>query len=593
MQRDRRRRPTTRRWVGLLALVVLLGAGWVALALTRSGSTDDRSTAPDSARETRAIHVAPDGDDTGEGTATAPKRTLQEAIRAASAGDTITVHAGTYHEALKIENRPGLKLVAAPGAEVWLDGSVVVDGWSPDSGRWVSRGWSVSFDSSPTYSWGEPDSTRPGWGFVDPAYPLAAHPDQVWVDGERQVQVGAESEVGPGTFYVDEQDDALVLGSDPTKRTVTASAQAQALRIRSDGVLVRGIGIRGYAPSVPHMGAVTVEAPDVSLERVAVTDNATTGLHVMSEGVTLHDVTLERNGMMGLSATEADGLELVRVTVRDNNLERFNRSPAAGGAKIGRSSGIVVRDSVFASNLANGLWFDESVYGATLVHSRVLDNAGHGVSVEVSGRATIVGNVIARNADNGLKLNDTEDVMVWNNTFVDNNRSINVVQDSRDLDPEGSYRAPDVPLSWQTRSVAIRNNVIAYTGAASGGEDRSRTCLLCVEDFSGRWTAAEMDVTALGNVYNRPDVESPRWMIVWSRRDKDPFVFRNVEQFRATVQQEETGAEVTGAPILTDDLRPVAALEQLYGTIAQPLPDDLAELTGRPAGERHLGAWGG
>jgi hypothetical protein len=589
-QRDDRR-STRRRWAGILALALLLGTGGLALALTRSGSTDDGSTVSDGARRTRTIHVATDGDDAGEGTSTAPKRTVQEAIRASGAGDTVMVHAGTYHEELKIESRPGLQLVAAPGAEVWLDGSVVVDAWSRDGGRWISRGWGTHFDASPTYSRGQPDSTLPGWGFVDPAHPLAAHPDQVWLDGERQVQVGSTSEVVPGTFYVDDETDELVLGSDPTGRTVTASAQVRALRIRSAGVLVRGIGIRGYAPSVPDMGAVTIEAPDVTLGGVAVTDNATTGVHVMGEGARLHDVTLERNGMLGLSATGADGLELVRVTVRDNNVERFNKSPAAGGAKIGRSSGVLVRDSVFVGNLANGLWFDESVDGVTLVHSRVLENLGHGVSIEVSGHAAVVGNVIARNAENGLKLNDTEDVRVWNNTFVDNNRSINVVQDSRDLDPGGSYRAPDLPLSWQTRSVAIRNNVIAFTGAASAGQDRARTCLLCVEDFSGRWTAAEMDVTALGNVYHRPDVASPRWMIVWARRDKDPFVFRSVEQFRATVHQEQAGAELTGAPVLTADLRPEPALEELYGSVAQPLPDDLAELTGRPAGERHLGAW--
>jgi parallel beta-helix repeat protein len=580
-------------WAALLALVLLLGAGGLALSLADTGpATNDGAVLPDGAREQRTVHVAADGDDTAEGTAAAPKRTLQAAVTESEAGDTIMVHAGTYHEELKIENRPGLRVVAAPGAEVWLDGSVVVPAWSRDGELWVSRGWSAEFDSSPTYSWGQQDGERHGWSFVSPEYPLAAHPDQVWIDGERQVQVGSRAEVRPGTFYVDYEHDDMFLGSDPTGRTVTASAQARALRILSAGVLVRGIGIRKYAPSVPHMGALTVEAPDVTLEHVALTDNATTGMHVLSKGVKLHDVTLERNGMMGLSATEADGLELVRVMVRDNNLERFNKSPAAGGAKIGRSSEILIQDSVFAGNLGNGLWFDESVYGVTLLQSHVLDNSGHGVSIEVSGHATVMGNVIARNAGNGLKLNDSEDVRVWNNTFVDNVRSINVVQDNRDVDPGGTYRDPELPLRWQTQGIAIRNNVIAATGATQGGADRSRTCLLCVEDFSGRWTAAEMNVTALGNVYQRPDATSPKWMVVWARRDKDPYVFRTVEDFRATVHQEETGVQIIGTSVLSDDFRPAPALEHLYGSVAQPLPDDLAQLAGRPVGDRHLGAWG-
>src|SRR5690606_40918212 len=87
--------------------------------------------------------------------------------------------------------------------------------------------------------------------------------------------VGTRDEVGEGTFFVDHEQDELVLGSSPDGRTVTASALTRALRIRSEGMVVRGIGIRKYAPSVPHMGAVTVEAPRVVLDGVAVTDSAT------------------------------------------------------------------------------------------------------------------------------------------------------------------------------------------------------------------------------------------------------------------------------------------------------------------------------
>ena len=212
---------------------------------------------------------------------------------------------------------------------------------------------------------------------------------------------------------------------------------------------------------------------------------------------------------------------------------------------------------MFADNLANGLWFDESVYDIKLLNSRVLDNAGHGVSIEISGKAIVMGNVIARNRDNGLKVNNSEDVQVWNNTFADNNRSINVVQDDRDLNSQGSFRDPDMPLTWRTQSVVIRNNVISRTGAVPlpAGEDQSRNCLLCVEDFSGRWTAAEMDVTALGNVYHRASASAPKWIVVWARRSKDPYVFRSVSQFSRTAHQEDSGVMYTGRPILTDDLQ--------------------------------------
>lgn len=569
-----------------VSIVLLLVAAVLAHGPDLPGGDQDE-TQPASgatAPPVRTIHVATDGDDSATGTESDPKRTVTAAVTASAAGDTIVVHAGTYREELKIENRSGLQLAAAPGAEVWLDGSVVVDGWVRDGETWVAEGWTVEFDSSPTYSWGAPDHDRPGWSFIDPDYPLAAHPDQVWVDDERLVQVGTRDEVGEGTFFVDHEQDELVLGSSPDGRTVTASALTRALRIRSEGMVVRGIGIRKYAPSVPHMGAVTVEAPRVVLDGVAVTDSATSGIHVLSSDVQLEDVLLTRNGKIGLTATEADNLQLVRVTAEQNNVEHFNTSPAAGGVKIGRSEAVLVRDSVFSDNEATGIWFDESVYDLTLVNSRMVGNARHGASVELTGKAVVAGNVIAGNGGNGLKLNDAEDVEVWNNTFVDNHRSINIVQDDRDVNPRGSFHDPDLPLTWKTQDIAIRNNVLARTSAALPEEDGSRICMLCVEDYSGRWTAAEMDVTALGNAYSRPDTMSPKWVVVWSRRDKDPFVFRTLDDFRRTVYQEGDGAELTGTPVVTDDLRPLPALERLYSTVAQPLPRHIAELVGRPAG---------
>ncbi|GAA1426492.1 hypothetical protein GCM10009616_01190 [Microlunatus lacustris] len=594
MQPQQLGRPSTRSWAVALALTLVLGSGSLAFGLAQGESEPAPvPSAQPAPRTPRTVHVATDGNDEAEGGRSTPVRTVRAAVKRSGPGDTVVVHAGTYREELKIENRPGLSLVAAPGEEVWLDGSVVVPGWTGDGSRWVSRGWTEDFDPSPTYSWGQPDNEKSGWNFVSPDHPMAAHPDQVWVDGERQLQVGSRGEIRAGTFYVDQARDELVLGTDPTGRTVTASAETRALRVRSAGMLIRGIGFRRYAPSVPHMGAITVEAPDVTFDQVRVSDNATTGMHIMSSGVQLRDVTIARNGMMGLTGTHSDDLELTRVTAEDNNLEQFNQSPAAGGVKIGRSSGVLIRDSVFAGNLANGLWFDESVHDIRLLGSRIVDNSGHGVSIELSGKAVVVDNVIARNGGNGLKANNAEDVAVWNNTFADNNRSINVVQDDRDLDPQGSFRDPDLPLTWQTQGVTIRNNIVVHSGARTlpSGPDGSRTCLLCVEDFSGRWTAAEMDVTALGNAYQRPDATSPRWVVVWARRSKDPYVFRTLDQFRQTVRQEETGRLFTGTPVLDEDLKPLPVLQRLTREIAQPLPEDLAVVTGRPAGTRHLGAW--
>ena len=99
---------------------------------------------------------------------------------------------------------------------------------------------------------------------------MAAHPDQVWIDGARQAQKKSLAEVGAGGFYLDEATSQLYVGSDPTSKEVRASVLQQALSVRAPGVVLRGIGIRRYAPSVWQMAAVVMEKPDAVIENVVV-----------------------------------------------------------------------------------------------------------------------------------------------------------------------------------------------------------------------------------------------------------------------------------------------------------------------------------
>ena len=119
------------------------------------------------------------------------------------------------------------------------------------------------------------------------------------------------------------------------------------------------------------MGAVTVERPGVVIENVAITDSATTGLYVAAAAnATLRNLYVARSGMLGLGASNADHLTIERVLSEDNNTEHFNTAPVSGGAKITRSRGVIVRDSIFRNNDGPGLWMDESVYDMTITRQR-------------------------------------------------------------------------------------------------------------------------------------------------------------------------------------------------------------------------------
>lgn len=529
----------------------------------------------------RTLHVAGRGNDDARGSERRPLRTIGEALDRARDGSTIVVHRGVYRESVKIEGLTGITLTAAPGDRVWLDGSRRVRRWEPTGSAWVSTGWTSEFDASPTYTWGEEDSDEAHWQFVDPAHPMAAHPDQVWIDDVAQAQVGSLAAVGPGRFYVDEEADRLYLGSDPTGRDVRASVLAKGLSVRASGTRVDGIGVRRFASSVPHMGTVTVEAPWVRLVDVSIEQNATTGLHVMEPNVRLTGVSLVRNGMMGLTTNGADHLRIDRLRAIGNNRERFNYSPAAGGVKLGRSRHIVVRDSVFRGNLGTGLWFDESVVDVEVLSSRLTRNAGHGLSLELSGDVLVAGNVLARNGGNGIKVNDTSDVEIWNNTFAGNHREINIVQDRRDIDSQGSYLDPSSALTFRNGPVVVSNNVFSRT--ARGSE-----CLLCVEDYSGRWSAEDMKISTNGNLYLR-SARRPVSMFLWSRGD-DAASYKSLRAFRQATDQERRGRELRGARVVRAGYGLTPRVRRLAATTARPVPRRIARLLDLPAGARRLGA---
>lgn len=90
---------------------------------------------PLSALSAREFQVATTGDDTGDGSAAKPLRTIQAASNQAMPGDTITVQEGVYRE--RIDPPRGgesdakrITYQAAPGAKVAIKGSEVVKGWT-------------------------------------------------------------------------------------------------------------------------------------------------------------------------------------------------------------------------------------------------------------------------------------------------------------------------------------------------------------------------------------------------------------------------------------------------------------------------------
>jgi hypothetical protein len=87
----------------------------------------------------REIHVSAIAGGDGNGSPSAPYRTISQAALVAQPGDAVIVHAGTYREWVKPprggtgEDRR-ITYRAAPGESVFVKGSERITGWQPQGG---------------------------------------------------------------------------------------------------------------------------------------------------------------------------------------------------------------------------------------------------------------------------------------------------------------------------------------------------------------------------------------------------------------------------------------------------------------------------
>lgn len=535
-----------------------------------------------------AKYVATTGSDAGPGTKASPFRTISAATRAARDGGTVVVRGGVYHEQAVVYPHNRLTVEAYPGEAVWLDGSQLVSGWVKSGSTWVKNGWSAFFDASPTYTKGAPDGTEENWTWINPRYPMASHPDQIWVDGTALRQVATRTAVTAGTFFVDESAKQLVMGSDPTNRKVEASTLAEAMSIRSKNSLIRGIGVRRYATSIPGMGAVTTFFPGVTFDNMTIIDNAATGLFTGASNVTVKNVTVRNNGLLGLDANHADGLTVKSLLSTGNNSQHFNTAPVSGAMKITTSRNVTVTDSAFINNNGQGPWFDESVYNATFSHNDVVGNEGNALVFELSDRLIAADNVFTNNGDDAVAIMNSGNATIWNNTIIGNGGGIDITQDYRrasDLRLPGHDRrrpVPDPTMPWIVRNVSVANNIVSQ----SKGE-----YILRIADWSRGFTGAQMVSRSEGNLLHRASAATPTYTAVWS-----PHVgagskgYATLRDYQSATERDSSSILVTGASPLTANLQ-LTSQYSSRASSALPISADVAAAAPRlTQGARILGA---
>ncbi|RUR03477.1 right-handed parallel beta-helix repeat-containing protein [Labedella endophytica] len=524
-----------------------------------------------------AVFVSSSATSTGNGSKGSPYSSVNRAIAAAPNGATLVLRAGTYHESVEVPNGKRLTIQSYPGEAVWFDGAEKVNSWKKASTGWVLDGYDYDFDTSPTFTKGAPDNTDESIKFIDPAFPLAAHPDQVWVDGATLTEVGSRGAVKDGTFYVDRRADQLVLGTNPAGRDVRVSTLQVGITVSGDGTVVRGIGVQRYATSVWQKSALYTQADDVLIENVVSRGNAASGIYASrGSGTVYRALTLADNGRSGGGSVYSDDFTLDGSLLVNNNVQRFKELPGSGGFKVTRSRGVAVTDNEFAANRTTGLWFDESVYNVTITGNDI-SGSSTGLSLELSAKLVVADNRIHDNARLGLSIQNTGDVQVWNNSIVDNGGApVTIVQDPRrqtnasDAGHDSRQKQPDMTVPWLTQDITVSNNILG--GSTDGG-------LFHVVDQKKKLTAEQMRITTNGNLYQ--NTTPGRYTVArWADGANGLSYYRSLTEFTAGTGQEKRSKFLQGADAVTGSFALTQAAKNLASGISVPLPGKLSGLLG-------------
>ena len=506
-----------RRIVAQMAILALsLSAPVLAVTHAPEAAAADGST----------IHVSAEGgSDAGDGSAAKPFQTIKAALKKVGNGGTIELANGTYREG-ELAVDKGVTIKAAEGAKPVLTGAEVPTNWSAGGGgKWSTGKDMVRFCTVCTIN-------------ADPAKEgIAAHPEQVFVDGKPLTQVLSRDEVTASTFYVDDPDPvtlknpnnnqagynakphrgtSYVIGVDPSQHQVEVVQHSRALSFNTDNITLSGLTVEKYSAVQrwdypdPEIGTISGGGMIVAAHGAPRIENSTFRYSSTAGALQVIDSTnavvsnnlFESNGSNAFGINDSSGAKVENNLWRNNNTSGFITKDCGAyctlaDTKITHSknirfanntvdysaTGVDISDpNAYDQNRGAGIWFDEGVMDSEIVGNYFV-NVPVAIFNEVSANNLIASNIVA-GAGIGIHVSGSNDTRVWNNTVSHALTSLWVHEDARSngcnvRNAEGACVqvqkwSAEHGLSWDTTNTTIMNNIFSSEQTAPKPGDEWR-----------------------------------------------------------------------------------------------------------------------
>ena len=386
-------------------------------------------------------YVAPGGRSDAPGTLAQPT-TLESAIAQVVTGDAVVLRGGVYRTGGLLLNQ-GITLQPYRDERPVLKGTQLATTWQPLRNKLWKTSWTTLFPAKPLGWW-----QRDREGMRTPVHRF--NNDMVFVDGRLLQSAGWEGEVDENSYYIDYDKGQVYIGVDPAGRQVEITAFDSAL-VRTSlavhgkvsdrkGPTIRGITFTQYAYRALEVEGKKqfTSADEPTDEPVGLADPSTFGKEVV--GTVLENVTITfcsrvagyfrgdglviRNSLISDTSTEgiyvigSSDVLLERNIIRRNNVEHLTGYYPAAVKIFNQTRRVTCRDNLVIDNPdSNGIWYDVGNRDAVFVNNWI-ENAQDGFFFEISRGAIVAGNVFVR-CNKGVRVLNSADVRVYNNTFVD------------------------------------------------------------------------------------------------------------------------------------------------------------------------------
>ena len=475
-------------------------------------------------------YVAPDGKPEATGATLEQPTTLDTAIDRVVTGDAIVMRGGAYRTGGLVLNQ-GITIQPYANERPVVKGTKVPAKWQSLRNNVWKTSWPTLFPAAPLGWW-----QRDREGMRTPLHRF--NNDMVFVDGELLKSVGWEGELDAHSFYIDYKTGNVYIGVDPTNRLVEITAFDSAL-VRTSGPahgktsdrkgpIIRGITFTQYAYRALEVEGkkhftINDEPTD---EPVGLSDPATFGKEVT--GTVLENVTVSYCSRVGgyfrgdgmvvrnslFSDTSTEGLYVIgssdvlleRNIFRRNNVEQFTGYYPAAVKIFNQTRRVTCRDNlVIDQPYSNGIWYDVGNRDAVFVDNWI-EGAQDGLFFEISRGITVAGNVFVR-CNKGVRILNSADAHVYNNTFVDTPASFERNERSATGDHFGWHPSTGPDVDQREGHIFVNNLLVAgeaYTGPLLRFEQPASLCAKLQLP-----AAKQID----GNIYVRPTAAP---LIVWS-----------------------------------------------------------------------------